>query len=249
MRARLPVAVALQLLLVALAFAQAPIAARGCGSAPGVRPPFGTRPTLDPQSSADATRALGGKTSLAFHVARAWYFDGRADELDAMQEFRAAIAAGVAVPQVRVDSLARLPLSVRLFRNGEVAAARSNWQIALGDAAAYEGGDPPTRDWNAWFDDVGAGDAVRAGQALARRGELPAAERAWRLAQSCAGNVPFPPAYALLGDAAAHRGDLDAARRLWLGALDVADETRPIDAWQEDALRGLLRTTSSAPLL
>jgi hypothetical protein len=246
MRARCALAIALQLLLAAPAFAQAPAIGHGCSIAPGVRPPFGVRPAADPAANAEATRALGGKNSLAFHVARAWFADAHADEHAAMEEFRAAIAAGVAVPQVRVDSLARLPLSVRLYRSGDAAAARTQWQIALGDAMAYDGGDPASRDWNPWFDDVGAGTQLRAGIAFAHGGDDRAAEAAWRAAQVCAGDVTFSPAHTLLGDAAARHGDLDAARREWLAAIDVVDETRPIDGWQEDALRGLLRV-SSAP--
>ena len=132
------------------------------------------RPTVDPATSSTATRALGGPKSLSYHLARAWYFDQRADEFAAMGEFRAAIAAGVAIPQVRVDSLARLPLSVRLYRSGELAAAREQGQSALGDASAYAEGDGS------------AGGASRRtaahvllGDAAARRGDLDDARREW----------------------------------------------------------------------
>ncbi|HTW84371.1 MAG TPA: hypothetical protein VMD91_09915 [Candidatus Sulfotelmatobacter sp.] len=118
------------------------VAALGCVAEPAAPP---ERPAADPAASADATRALGGKTSLRFHVARAWYLDAHAEEFDAMREFRAAIAAGEAMPPARVDGYARLPLSVRLYRAGDVAGARAQWQISLGDAVAYDEGEPATQ--------------------------------------------------------------------------------------------------------
>jgi hypothetical protein len=174
------------------AFAQvcAPLAAR-------------VAPAADPATSAEATRLLGGKESLAFHLTRAWYFDAHGQEFDAMREFRAALAAGVAMPQVRVDGYARLPLSVRLYRTGDVAGARAQWQIALGDATAYDGGEP-----------VGAGTCAQS--------ELATAAQLVR------------------------RGEVDAARRRWLELLD-ADTGGHVTAWQESALRALLRSTVPAP--
>jgi len=241
---------ALIALLAAAAFGEpTPVAAlhngaAGCAGGGGDAPPsFVQRPSVDPATNPAATRALGGPRSLAYHLARAWYFDQRAEEFAAMGEFRAAIAAGVAIPQVRVDSLARLPLSLRLYRSGDLAAAREQWQIVLGDASAYAEGGGLARGWDPWFNAVGAGAHVEEGLALARSGDDRAAERAWRLALRCAGNVPFPPPHVLLGDAASRHGDLDTARREWLAALDVETDG-PISSYQETALRRLL---SSAP--
>jgi hypothetical protein len=172
-------------------------------SAPQRCPPLAAHfaPPDDPATSAEQTRLLGGKESLAYHLARAWYFDAHGQEFDAMREFRAALTAGVAMPQVRVDGYARLPLSVRLYRSGDVAGARAQWQIALGDAAAYDGGEPTA---------VG----------LCTPSELATATQLVR------------------------RGEVEAARREWLALLD-ADTGGHITAWQETALRALLRSTAA----
>jgi hypothetical protein len=190
MRALAALATTLVLAVPARAYAQPcpPVAAR-------------VAPAGDPATSLAATKLLGGKESLAYHLARAWYLDAHSQEFDAMREFRAALAAGVAMPQVRVDGYARLPLSVRLYRSGDLAGARTQWQIALGDAAAYDGGEP-----------VGAGACAPGELATARQ--------------------------------LARRGDVEAARRAWLALLD-ADTGGHVTAWQETALRALLRNTAA----
>jgi|SRR5580658_622481 tetratricopeptide (TPR) repeat protein len=160
--------------------------ASGCASGGDAAPLTAVRPTDDPATSTAATRALGGQKSLAYHLARAWYLDRRADEFAAMGEFRAAIAAGVAIPQVRVDSLARLPLSVRLYRSGDLAAAREQWQIALGDASAYAEGDGLARCAS-----PRTAALVLLGDAAARRGDLDDARREWLAALDFGADAPI----------------------------------------------------------
>ena len=236
-------------------------------------PPPGPRvePTTVVTTNGRFTSAVTtGQTPLAYHLWRAEYALQEHHVQEAIAEYR--IAAQTPQPQGMqpnyIDFIARVPLSVTLYRAGDVSAARAEWSTMLRNrATAAKRGqsfvpDPPSVEllaqrrldalaerafpsWDPGQFTVGAGQHVVRGNALARKRSYDAAAAEWRTAARCSPRFQAP--HLLLGYYAFLKGNATAARTEWIAALEGVEiapgDMAGITTWQYDAMAALLRYT------
>jgi hypothetical protein len=243
-------------------------------------PTVAARPIPPPQpraQTADTTqrgnltlRQFSGQDELTYHIVRAQYAAQQNDVKQVIAEYRIAARSAQtegAQPNY-VDYVARVPLSIVLYRSGDVRAARAEWGTMLRNrvvAAQRQQQSLPiptsidllaqrrldalaeraVPNWNPGFFDSGAGQHMVRGTALAKRRAYDGAALEWRTAERCSPTFQAP--HLMLGYYAFLQGRLQTARAAWLAALEGIEMTpgdmAGISNWQYDAMAALLRYT------
>lgn len=235
--------------------------ADGCVVATSHMPPA----TPQPVDENELVKLNGNKT-FAFYLERGSLYLGNKEYDNAIADLKQALSMQADTKTLGIDYHVRLPLSIALFRTGNVDEAKQQWRTMLShEDSARRANDPSVhgisllraKQYQAGFGELyvappnfnpisfgDSGAAAHLGNGLraASEGRYDTAMREWQLADTCSDFFQVP--HLMRGFVFQMRGERARAAEEWVMTIQGWDPSTPesagITGSQYDAMRQLL---------